>query len=86
GDKTMFDALRPFTDELADRVAAGETLAEAWRAASQIATTSAAATADLVARRGRARPLGERSLGTPDPGATSMAMCLDAVAEVLESA
>lgn len=86
GDKTMFDALRPFTDELADRVAAGETLAEAWRAASQLATTSAAATADLVARRGRARPLGERSLGTPDPGATSMAMCLDAVAEVLESA
>ncbi|MGZ8768762.1 dihydroxyacetone kinase family protein [Aeromicrobium sp.] len=85
GDKTMFDALRPFADELTRRVSAGESLAVAWRAASEMASARAAATAHLVARLGRARPLGERSLGTPDPGAVSMAMCLDAVAEVLET-
>ncbi|MEN8233490.1 MAG: dihydroxyacetone kinase family protein [Actinomycetota bacterium] len=82
-DKTMFDALRPFADELAGQVAAGESLAESWRAAAATASDRAAATADLLPRLGRARPLGERSLGTPDPGATSMAVCLRAVTPVL---
>ena len=75
-DKTMYDALRPFTDELSARVAAGERLVDAWAGAADVATQRAAATADLLPKLGRARPLGERSLGTPDPGATSMAVCL----------
>ena len=83
GDKTMYDALRPFTDELIREVNAGHGLAEAWRTAAKVASDRAAATADLMPRLGRARPLGKRSLGTPDPGATSMALCLEAVVPVL---
>jgi dihydroxyacetone kinase len=83
-DKTMYDALRPFSDELTKRVADGQRLNEAWREAAVVAMSRAAATADLSPRLGRARPLAERSLGTPDPGATSMALCLQAVTPVLD--
>jgi len=82
-DKTMYDAIKPFADDLSARVAAGETLADAWAAAAALATEKAAATADLLPKLGRARPLGEKSLGTPDPGATSMAELLTAVGPVL---
>ncbi len=82
-DKTMYDALRPFVDELQQRTDAGEALGDAWGAAARVATERAVATADLLPRLGRARPLGERSLGTPDPGATSMAACLTAATSVL---
>lgn len=86
GDKTMYDALRPFTDELAVGVGRGLGLADAWRSGAEVALSRAAATADMKPRLGRARPLAERSLGTPDPGATSMAECLAAVAPVLRAA
>jgi dihydroxyacetone kinase len=83
GDKTLLDALMPFLDDLDRRTAAGEPLAQAWAGAAETAVAAAAATADMVARIGRARPLGERSVGTPDPGATSMALILTAVGTVL---
>ncbi|MCJ7781341.1 MAG: DAK2 domain-containing protein, partial [Acidimicrobiia bacterium] len=86
GDKTMYDALRPFTDELAGGVAAGQKVGESWRAAASVASARSAATADLMPLLGRARPLGKRSLGTPDPGATSLAACLEAVAPVVADA
>ena len=82
-DKTMYDAIKPFANDLAARVAAGESLAEAWAASANLATEKAAATVDLMAKLGRARPLGEKSLGTPDPGATSMAALLVAVSRVI---
>ncbi|WP_415853111.1 DAK2 domain-containing protein, partial [Streptomyces albus] len=44
------------------------------------------ATAAMRPRLGRARPLAERSVGTPDPGATSLAMVLGAVAETVPAA
>lgn len=77
GDKTMIDALSPFVDALEFRcpVPDGE-LRDAWNDAARTATRAAEATADLVARRGRARPLGARSLGHPDPGAVSLALVL----------
>jgi dihydroxyacetone kinase len=78
GDKTMLDALIPFAESLRDGVTVGRSLPDAWSAAVAVAHERAQRTADLVARVGRARPLGERSLGTPDPGATSMALCLEA--------
>ncbi|BBF99280.1 MULTISPECIES: dihydroxyacetone kinase family protein [Pseudonocardia] len=84
GDKTLLDALLPFTDELERRVAAGEELAPAWSAAGQSATTGARDTAELRPRIGRARPLAEKSVGTPDAGATSMALIVTAVGRVLE--
>ena len=81
GDKTMLDALLPFVEELERRVADGQSWQQAWRAAAEIATEAARATADLRPKVGRARPLAERSLGTPDAGATSLAMCARTVAE-----
>jgi len=75
GDKTMVDALVPFTAEFRRQLAEGADVAAAWTAADQ-ATAAAAATAGLRPRLGRARPLAEKSLGTPDPGATSLAMVL----------
>lgn len=74
GDKTMVDALIPFTEEfrrLADGKGAPGLM---WAEASAAATAAAEATAALRPRKGRARPLAEKSVGTPDPGATSLAM------------
>ncbi len=81
GDKTMLDALLPFVEELQRRVSDGEQWQDAWRAAADVATEAAKATADLRPKVGRARPLAERSIGTPDAGATSLAMCAHTVAD-----
>jgi dihydroxyacetone kinase len=81
GDKTMLDSLLPFVEELERRVSAGENWQAAWRSAAAVATAAAEATAGLRPRVGRARPLAERSVGTPDAGATSLAMCAQTVAE-----
>jgi dihydroxyacetone kinase len=81
GDKTMLDALLPFIDELQKRVDEGEQWQQAWRAAADVATDAAKATAELRPKVGRARPLAERSVGTPDAGATSLAMCAHTVAD-----
>jgi dihydroxyacetone kinase len=85
GDKTMLDALLPFADELERRVGDGQRWQEAWTAAAQTATDAAKATADLRPKVGRARPLAERSIGTPDAGATSLAMCVHTVAGTFTS-
>jgi dihydroxyacetone kinase len=84
GDKTMLDALIPFATALRSEVADGRPLAGAWTAAAAIAKDAAQRTADLLPKMGRARPLGERSIGTPDPGAVSMALCLAAASDILE--
>jgi len=83
GDKTMVDVLVPFAESLAGR-AATEPLAAAWAGAAADAREAAAATADLLPRIGRARPHAEKSLGTPDAGAASLALIATAVAEVLD--
>jgi D-erythrulose 4-kinase len=81
GDKTMLDALLPFVEELEQRVAQGAPWQEAWGAAADVAADAARATADMRPKVGRARPLAERSVGTPDAGATSLAMCARTVAD-----
>lgn len=81
GDKTMLDALLPFVEELERRVAAGQAWQDAWRSAADVATRAARDTADMRPKVGRARPLADRSVGTPDAGATSLAMCARTVAE-----
>jgi dihydroxyacetone kinase len=81
GDKTMLDALLPFVEELERRVAGGESWQESWRAAADVAADAARSTADLRPKVGRARPLAERSVGTPDAGATSLALCARTVAD-----
>jgi dihydroxyacetone kinase len=84
GDKTMLDALGPFVDSVCDAVQHGTDWRSAWLAAVDVARKSAAATADLRPKIGRARPLADRSVGTPDAGAISLVMCIGTVAQLLE--
>ncbi|WP_199043288.1 dihydroxyacetone kinase family protein [Glycomyces salinus] len=86
GDKTLLDALGPFADSFEAAARAGDDLATAWSRAADAAEQSARATADLLPRKGRARPHAENSLGTPDPGAVSLAYIAGAVAPVLAEA
>lgn len=86
GDKTMLDTLLPFIDSLNEELGNGKTMAEAWKHASEIAQKCADATSALSPKIGRARPLAERSVGTPDPGAISMALIIKVVGEVISKA
>jgi D-erythrulose 4-kinase len=86
GDKTMLDALFPFVDSLVGQVDAGASISDAWRSAAEACRDAAEATASLVPKIGRARPLAERSVGTPDPGAISLALIVTAIGEVLGEA
>jgi dihydroxyacetone kinase len=83
GDKTMVDALVPFSSTLTQAVDAGAGLVDAWRTAADAATRAALATADLLPRMGRARTHGQNSVGTPDPGAISLALIVTAVGGTL---
>ena len=84
GDKTMLDALLPFAEELRSQLTSGAAPASAWQAAAAAATRGAAATSKLRPRIGRARPLAEKSVGTPDAGATSLALIVTAISPVFE--
>ncbi|MEV3988683.1 dihydroxyacetone kinase subunit DhaL [Streptomyces sp. NPDC049837] len=75
GDKTMLDALEPAVESLA------ESLGESFAAAAEAANQGALATVPMLARKGRASYLGERSVGHQDPGATSSALLIAALAE-----
>ncbi|GAA2201249.1 dihydroxyacetone kinase family protein [Sinomonas flava] len=85
GDKTLVDALIPFSERLTALASEGRGLSTAWTEAATAATAAAAATADLLPRLGRARPHAEKSLGTPDPGAVSFALAVTAVGTVLDA-
>lgn len=74
GDKTMVDALAPLVATLGEQLDADQPPGEAWSAAVAAAEEGATSTSGIVAKVGRARPLGEKSVGTPDPGATSLAL------------
>ena len=80
GDKTMVDALAPAVETLDAALAAGATLPDALRRAADAAAAGRDATTPLVARKGRASYLGERSAGHLDPGAASSAMLIAAAA------
>jgi dihydroxyacetone kinase-like protein len=83
GDKTMYDAWLPALDAYDSTVAEGGGVADALRAAAVAAAAGQDATVDMVARKGRASYLGERSRGHQDPGATSTTMILEAAAATL---
>ncbi|WP_455845825.1 dihydroxyacetone kinase family protein [Pantoea agglomerans] len=84
GDKTMVDVLVPFSDSLSEAVAAGASLTDAWLKAAQVADKAAQDTAQLVPKMGRARPLAEKSVGTPDAGAISLALIVNTVGDLLK--
>jgi dihydroxyacetone kinase-like protein len=81
GDKTMLDALMPARDALKQALANGRPPREALRGAVDAAEAGMKATIPLVAHKGRASYLGERSAGHQDPGATSSYLLLRAAAD-----
>ncbi len=81
-DKTMFDAMEPAVLAFRTGIVDGD-VAYAATLAANAAHAGREATADLVARKGRASYLGERSVGHIDPGATSTALLFQALAEAL---
>jgi dihydroxyacetone kinase len=81
GDKTMVDALLPFADTFSKAIDDGGSLATSLRTAAEAAAQAADATAALSPKKGRARPLAEKSLGHPDPGAVSFGLIARRVAE-----
>lgn len=83
GDKTMVDVLAPAIDAFDASVAAGAPLAAAASSAASAAQAARDDTASLVARKGRASYLGERSVGHVDPGAASSALLFVALADSL---
>jgi dihydroxyacetone kinase-like protein len=83
GDKTMYDAMEPAASAFRAAVKQGADAHSAARAAFEAAAAGRDATADLVARKGRASYLGDRSIGHVDPGAASTALMFEALAEAL---
>ena len=81
-DKTMIDALLPSIDAFDAAVADGAGLHDAIESAQQAAAAGRDATIPMVARKGRASYLGERSAGHLDPGAASATYLWDALADV----
>lgn len=85
GDKTMVDAIVPFADVFTEELDRDAPLGPALIKAAAAAKCAADTTADLRPRLGRARPLAEKSLGHPDPGAVSFAAIVQGLAEMSQS-
>jgi dihydroxyacetone kinase-like protein len=83
GDKTMYDAMAPATAAYKETITAGDDLATALDKARAAAEEGRDDTIAMLARKGRASYLGERSIGHQDPGATSTAMLFAAAATTL---
>ena len=83
GDKTMVDALQPAIKAYKYSIGAGEDLQKALESATVAAEEGLRSTIPIVARKGRASYLGERSAGHADPGATSTVLLFRAAAETL---
>ncbi|MCI5826231.1 MAG: dihydroxyacetone kinase family protein, partial [Arcanobacterium sp.] len=83
GDKTMVDAVVPFADSLEVGLESGIPIVENWMRAAKYARKAAEKTAEITARKGRARTHGDASLGTPDPGAISFSLLMEKIGEAL---
>jgi dihydroxyacetone kinase len=86
GDKTMVDALLPFKDTFLAAFDGGAQVAEALASAATAAREAADATASLRPLKGRARPLAEKSVGHPDPGAVSFGLIAARVSAYIDTA
>lgn len=86
GDKTLMDALVPAVEAIRAATSAGKSGASALHAGTDAAVRGAESTARMQARFGRAKHLGERSIGHADPGATSMSLLFAGLAEGLSDA
>jgi dihydroxyacetone kinase-like protein len=84
GDKTMVDALAPALRALREALDGGASLQDALAAASSASEDGMKATVPMQASKGRASYLGERSIGHQDPGATSTALIIAALARAVD--
>lgn len=86
GEKTMLDAIVPARDAYAKAIEEGKSITEALAAAEAAAWDGVEYTKTIIATKGRASYLGERSIGHQDPGATSITYLLQAAKEAGEKA
>jgi dihydroxyacetone kinase-like protein len=86
GDKTMVDALRPAVDALKASLADGGDINAALDAASAAADEGMRSTTPMLAKKGRASYLGERSIGHQDPGSTSASLIIAALKRAVAEA
>jgi dihydroxyacetone kinase-like protein len=84
-DKTMVDALHPALEALKKAVADGKDTVEALQLMTDAAHEGMKATIPMLARKGRASYVGERSIGHQDPGATSSYLLLKTLTETVEA-
>ncbi|NQU76974.1 MAG: dihydroxyacetone kinase subunit L [Planctomycetes bacterium] len=84
GDKTLLDVLAPASDAFKKNLANGGSFADALDAMSAAAEIGREATIDMIAKKGRASRLKERSKGVPDPGATSCCLILNTMARTVK--
>ena len=85
GDKTLVDALEPAVNELRRDMEAGLNFKKMFQNASRKAAEGAESTKTMVARHGRSKYVGDRSLGFVDPGAVSMALIFDTIADYISN-
>jgi len=83
GDKTMIDVLLPVLESLEKDSAAGLSGREAFANAEKVAASCVEKTKDIIAKKGRASYLGERSIGHVDPGATSSYLMISTISKAL---
>jgi dihydroxyacetone kinase len=84
GDKTLVDVLHPISVSMDSSASRNLSVVAAWNAAADVADAAAQATGNLLPKIGRARPHAEKSIGTPDPGAVSMALIVRSIAVSLK--
>lgn len=85
GDKTMCDVWRPMLEALKSAIDAGQTPTAALDAMLARGREAQAATAPMIARKGRASYLGERSVGHEDPGGASTLLIVEALRDAVAS-
>jgi dihydroxyacetone kinase len=85
GDRTMLDALVPASNAFGAALRTGGEMLSALTAAADGARTGAETTTTMLPRRGRSSYLGQRALGHPDPGATAVAVILEALRDALRA-
>ena len=84
GEKTMLDAIIPASETFAKKIAEGADMVTALDAACQSAQEGVEYTKTIIATKGRASYLGERSIGHQDPGATSATITLEAIRDYMK--
>ena len=84
GDKTMVDAQVPFAEVFESSVSQGLGFVDAWNRAAISSTSAAKATSNLTPKMGRARVLSEKSVGHPDPGATSFSLIVSTISSMFK--